>query len=86
MADPRIQYHRPEEDFTPAPGDIVLYDHVFCDREHDHIGVVVGVEADAIVAAEGNVDNANRSALVRRPRDGHIRAYIRLPDGYHCLG
>ena len=78
MADPRIQYHGPEEDFTPASGDIVLYDHVFCDREHDHIGVVVEVEADAIVAAEGNVDNANRSALVRRPRDGHIR----LPDGY----
>lgn len=86
MADPRIQYHRPEEDFTPAPGDIVLYDRVFCDREHDHIGVVVEVGPDAIVAAEGNVDDTNRSALVRRPRDGHIRAYIRLPDGYRYPG
>lgn len=86
MADPRIEYHGKGADFTPEPGDIVLYDHVFCDREHDHIGVVVEVGPDAIVAAEGNVDDTNRSALVRRPRDGYIRAYIRLPDGYRYLG
>jgi hypothetical protein len=33
-----------------------------------------------ILAAEGNVNNV--SELVERPKDEHIRAYIRIPDGY----
>ena len=33
-----------------------------------------------ILVAEGNVNN--RSEIIERPVDEHIRAYIRIPDGY----
>lgn len=78
--DPRIEYHRGGEDFVPEAGDIVLYDRVFEDREHDHIGIVLENREDTILVAEGNIDN--RSGIVERPADGHIRAYIRIPDGF----
>ena len=78
--DPRIGYHRGGKGFGPESGDIVLYDRVFEDREHDHIGIVIERRAHAILAAEGNI--GNRSGLIERPIDGHIRAYIRIPDGY----
>jgi hypothetical protein len=32
-------------------------------------------------AAEGNIDN--RTGMIERPLDEHIRAYIRIPDGFH---
>lgn len=80
MGDSRIAYRRP--DFAPAAGDIVLYDRVFCNREHDHIGIVLDAGGDFLVAAEGNVGNSNLSGIVTRPLDEHIRAYIRIPNGY----
>ena len=64
----------------PEAGDIMLYDRVFEDREHDHMGIVIGRREDRILAAEGNL--CNRSGLIERPLDGHIRGFIRLPDGY----
>lgn len=78
--DPRIEYHRGGEGFVPEAGDIVLYDRVFENREHDHIGIVVEKREHTILAAEGNLDN--RSGLIERPVDEHIRAYIRIPDGF----
>ena len=78
--DPRIGYHRGTEGFVPEAGDIVLYDRVFENREHDHIGIVIENRKNAILAAEGNIDN--RSGLIERPVDEHIRAYIRIPDGF----
>ena len=80
IGDPRIEYHKSGEDFVPEAGDIVLYDRVFENREHDHIGIVIEKREDSILAAEGNIDN--RSGLIERPIDEHIRAYIRIPDGY----
>ena len=79
-SDPKIGYHQAGGGFVPEAGDIVLYDRVFENREHDHIGIVIEVRGDTILAAEGNV--SNRSALIERPVDGHIRGYIRIPDGY----
>ena len=64
----------------PETGDIVLYDRVFENREHDHIGVVIETRENTILTAEGNIDN--RSGIIERPIDGHIRAYIRIPDGF----
>ena len=61
-------------------GDMVLYDRVFENREHDHIGIVLEKRDHTILAAEGNVGNI--SGIVKRPIDDHIRAYIRIPDGY----
>ena len=78
--DPRIAFCKGGEGFVPEPGDIVLYDRVFENREHDHIGIVLENRGDRILAAEGNI--ANRSGIIERPIDAHIRAYIRIPDGY----
>ncbi|MBR6822441.1 MAG: GNAT family N-acetyltransferase [Clostridia bacterium] len=76
----KIGYHKGEEGFVPEAGDIVLYDRVFENKDHDHIGIVLENRGDMILAAEGNVNNV--SELVERPKDEHIRAYIRIPDGY----
>ena len=80
LGDPRIEYHKGTEAFVPAAGDIVIYDRVFENKEHDHMGIVLEKRAHTILAAEGNVNNV--SGIVERPLDEHIRAYIRLPDGY----
>lgn len=79
--DPRIGYHLPAG-FEPQPGDIVLYDHVFCNQPHDHIGIVIENHPDHIIAAEGNIGDTNISGLIRRKKDEHIRWYIRLPENY----
>jgi len=76
-ADPAIHFFKPGED-QPQRGDIVLYDRVFDGTEHDHMGIVLAAEATQLIVAEGNVKN--RGAIMRRRRDGHIRAFIRLPE------
>lgn len=81
IKNPRVEYHR-ERDFTAQSGDIVLFDRVFNNSEHDHIGIVLEVSADTITVAEGNTSNSNISAVVNRPIDEHIRGYIRIPDGF----
>ncbi len=53
---------------------MVLYDRVFISQEHDHIGVILEVRDHDIIAAEGNIDN--KSGVIKRPIDEHIRAYI----------
>ena len=78
--DPRIGYHQGGEGFVPEAGDIVLYDRVFENKEHDHIGIVLENRENTIVVAEGNINN--KSGIIERPKDGHIRGYIRIPDGY----
>lgn len=80
LGDPRVEYHPRGDGFRPGPGDIVLYDRVFENAEHDHMGIVLENRGQTILAAEGNVNNV--SAIVERPLDEHIRAFIRIPDGY----
>lgn len=82
MGDSRIEYHRRNENFVPKPGDIVIYDRVFINQEHDHIGIILEVKDNAIIVAEGNTFNDNISRVMERPIDDHIRSYIRIPDGY----
>lgn len=82
MGDNRVEYHRRGSGFVPEAGDIVIYDRVFINREHDHIGIVLKVSEESILAAEGNIFDENVSGLVERARDEHIRAFIRLPDGF----
>ncbi len=82
--DPGIGYHTLKDSFVPESGDIVLYDHIFEDAEHDHIGIIIENRRNTILAAEGNIDN--RSGIIERPVDEHIRAYIRIPDGYKYSG
>ena len=80
QGDARTAYHTGEESFVPEAGDIVIYDRVFENREHDHMGIVLQSAENSIVAAEGNLNNV--SGIVERPKDEHIRGYIRIPDGY----
>ena len=80
VSDQRIAYHKGAEGFIPEAGDIVLYDRVFENKEHDHMGIILEKRAHTILAAEGNINNV--SETIERPIDGHIRAYIRIPDGY----
>lgn len=86
IADCQIEYHKKEETFIPKAGDIVLYDRVFIDQEHDHIGIILEVKENVLITAEGNIYNKNISGIVRRPIDEHIRAYIRIPDSYRYNG
>jgi len=85
MADKTIVYVTAcDNSFLPAPGDIVLYDNVFIDRAHDHIGIVIESRDASILVAEGNINNV--SGVIERKKDSHIRAYIRLPDNYaYCM-
>lgn len=80
VGDSRVEYHPRGDGFAPEPGDIVLYDRVFENKEHDHMGIVLENRGHTLLAAEGNVNNV--SAIVERPLDEHIRGYIRIPDGY----
>jgi hypothetical protein len=82
--DKQIEYHKGTEDFVPDAGDIVIYDRVFNNQEHDHIGIVLQKSEHTILAAEGNIRNV--SGIIERPIDEHIRAYVRLPDGYQYKG
>ncbi len=80
QGDARIEYHRGKESFVPGAGDIVIYDRVFENREHDHMGIVLQGTHSTIIVAEGNLNNI--SGIIERPKDEHIRGYIRIPDGY----
>ncbi len=82
IGDSRIEYHKRDESFLPEAGDIVLYDRVFIGQEHDHIGIILKVENGEIITAEGNTFHDNISRILHRPIDEHIRAYIRIPNGY----
>ena len=84
MGDSGIEYHKGGEEFAVKPGDIVLYDRVFENREHDHIGIIVETREGFILVAEGNVNN--RSEIIERPVDEHIRAVPQQPDARLPLG
>ena len=45
-----------------------------------HIGIVLEKREHTLLAAEGNVNNV--SGIIERAMDDHIRAYIRIPDGF----
>ena len=65
---------------VPTPGDIVLFDKVFENKAHDHIGIVLENQENSIITAEGNLNDV--SGIVERHKDSHIRGYISLPDGF----
>ncbi len=73
--DTRIEYISAK--CEPQSGDIVIFDSVFCNSPHDHMGVIVEVKEDMLLVAEGNFNNV--SCVVERKRDTHIRCYIRIP-------
>lgn len=80
MADKRIEYYGRNSNFSPLKGDIVLFDRVFENSEHDHMGIIIEVKSNTIIVAEGNFNNV--SCIVNRKIDEHIRAYIRIPKSF----
>lgn len=80
MMDDRITCHRADTSYEPVCGDIVLFDHVFCNSEHDHIGIVLENREFSIIVAEGNINNI--SGVLERRKDMHIRTYISIPDRF----
>lgn len=81
QADDRIAFHSGNDNFfQPAAGDIVLFDRVFNNTEHDHIGIVLENYDEYMITAEGNVENVSR--ILERKKNGHIRAYIRIPNHF----
>ena len=82
IGDRRIEYHRDDRDFLPDAGDIVLFDRVFLGRDQDHIGIVLEAKHSEIITAEGNTFHGNVSGVLHRPFDEHIRAFIRIPNGF----
>lgn len=82
----QISYYPRTKEFVPEVGDIVLFDNVYENKEHDHIGIVIEVNKDYLLVAEGNIPGTNTSGIVKRKRDNHIRAYIRIPNEYKYKG
>lgn len=80
MNDERIAYHNADTLYEPIGGDIVLFDNVFCDSEHDHMGIVLKSNKSSIIVAEGNINNI--SGILERKKDSHIRAYISIPNNF----
>lgn len=81
QVDSRIDYHSGNDNsFQPEAGDIVLFDRVFNNTDHDHIGIVLENYDGYIITAEGNVENVSR--ILERKKNSHIRAYIRIPDNF----
>ena len=78
-----------KEGFLPSRGDIVIYNDVIPTENkpantpwYDHIGIVLSVDSDKLLVAEGNVNNRNYSGIVERERNDHIGCFVRIPDGY----
>ena len=77
MINKKMGYHLADNNtYTPEAGDIVLFDKVFCNSEHDHIGIIIECKLDSIVVTEGNINNI--SGVIERKIDEHIRAYIKI--------
>lgn len=84
--DKEIEYHKRNDEFDVEAGDIVIYDNVFLNEENDHMGIIIEVNNDFLIVAEGNIPGENTSGIVKRRMDEHIRCYIRIPDDYKYVG
>jgi hypothetical protein len=61
----------------PEKGDIALFNYVFDGNPLDHIGVVLDVDSEGVLCAEGN--NLNRTGIFHR-NYSVIEGYVRLPE------
>lgn len=74
-----------DDNYTPQPGDVIFYawgdDGVGdCTKAPNHVGIVVSVNGDAIMATEGNMGSSSVVGTRRIARGGrYIRGYG-IPD------
>ena len=78
-----------KDGYVPERGDIVIYNNIIPDEFkeensewHDHIGIVLSIDDNYILVAEGNTDNKNVSDIIKRKRDDTIGCYIKIPNDY----
>ncbi|WMT39604.1 CHAP domain-containing protein [Paenibacillus sp. D2_2] len=72
-------HHVSDSSFIPDQGDLVIFDNILGNGPNDHIGVVLRIEQDKIITAEGNF--YNKSGVFQRERE-RINGYIRIDDTY----
>ncbi len=79
---PTLHFYSPatSRTFRPQRADLIVYDRVFNGSPHDHMGIVLEIRSDTVIVAEGNFNSL--SVVITRPRDSHIRGYIRIPNGF----
>ena len=80
LSENKFYFSREHKNFTPEKGDIVLYDNVFCNKAHDHMGIIIENKIGSIKVAEGNINNV--SGVIERNKNNNIRGYIRIPNDY----
>lgn len=76
-------YPASEPAYTPEQGDLIIFDNILNDGPLDHIGVVLGMEKNKVITAEGNVHN--RSGIFRRDRLNYVNGFIRIDDEYEYM-
>jgi len=74
-------HYAKDETFTPGRGDLVVYDGLLSDGPHDHIGIVLSVDGDTMLVAEGNGD-ANKSIVVKRSHKEKVSGFIRIDNNW----
>nr|WP_252187525.1 CHAP domain-containing protein [Anaeromonas gelatinilytica] len=82
-----------KDGFTPSRGDIIIYNNIIPPENkpentpwYDHIGILLSVDSENIIVAEGNIDNKNISGIICRNRNERIGCYVRIPDNYEYDG
>ncbi|BCG60807.1 CHAP domain-containing protein [Paenibacillus sp. URB8-2] len=69
--------------YTPEHGDLIIFDNILGDGPQDHIGVVLGMDKDKVITAEGNFHN--RSGIFHRDRLKNVNGFIRIDDTYQYM-
>lgn len=72
-------HHKSDLTFTPDQGDLIIFDNLVGNGLNDHIGVVLAIDQDKIITAEGNYNNL--SGIFQRARE-QVNGYIRIDDTY----
>lgn len=82
LSETELFHNVDDPSFIPKRGDIVIYEKLLTNSPHDHIGVVLSCEDDIITVAEGNVDNKNKSGVIKRSCRENLAGFIRIDNGF----
>lgn len=83
LSENRFYYSSEDKNFEPKRGDIVVFDNIFKNRPHDHIGIVLNNEDGVLETAEGNVNN--QSGIFKRERNKKVNGFIRIDNDYKYM-
>jgi hypothetical protein len=79
--------------FLPKRGDIVIYRNIIplekkedVNTPTDHMGIILSVDDNGFLVAEGNIGNDNASGVIRRKHHKNIEGFIRINGRYEYDG